>query len=43
MWELYAMWSWFLVFFSESLRTRGSEPGSVRSTPETLKVAGGLG
>ena len=24
MWELYAMWSWFGVFFSESLRTSGN-------------------
>jgi MFS family permease len=28
MWELYAMWSWFLLFFSESLRSRGPEPGA---------------
>ncbi|MGH2819316.1 MAG: MFS transporter [Actinomycetota bacterium] len=28
MWELYAMWTWFLVFFSDSLAARGSDPGS---------------
>jgi MFS family permease len=27
MWELYAMWAWFLVFFSESLQARGIQPG----------------
>jgi MFS family permease len=27
MWELYAMWAWFLLFFSESLQARGIQPG----------------
>jgi MFS family permease len=27
MWELYAMWTWFLVFFTESMSARGDDPG----------------
>jgi MFS family permease len=27
MWELYAMWTWFLVFFTESMSARGGDPG----------------
>ncbi|MGH2721080.1 MAG: MFS transporter, partial [Actinomycetota bacterium] len=27
MWELYAMWAWFGVFFAESLESRGLAPG----------------
>jgi MFS family permease len=26
MWELYAMWSWFLIFFSDALAARGHNP-----------------
>ena len=28
MWELYAMWTWFVVFYSETLRASGSASGS---------------
>jgi MFS family permease len=27
MWELYAMWAWFLIFFTDSLAVRGQDPG----------------
>ena len=29
MWELYAMWAWFLVFFADSLAARGVDPGQL--------------
>jgi MFS family permease len=44
MWELYAMWSWFLVFFSESLQSRGSEPGAAPAYATFAVIgAGALG
>ncbi|MFI0422855.1 MFS transporter [Spongiactinospora sp. 9N601] len=44
MWELYAMWTWFLLFFSEALRAQGMA-GSVLAVYVTFAtfIAGGLG
>ena len=44
MWELYAMWAWFLVFFSESSAYQGTSGGSL-SAYATFAVIGigGLG
>ena len=39
MWELYAMWAWFLVFFRSSLETAGSQDGAFAATA-TFAVIG---
>jgi MFS family permease len=44
MWELYAMWAWFLVFFSEALARRGAPVGSAAAYATFAVIAiGGLG
>ncbi|MPZ71403.1 MAG: MFS transporter [Actinobacteria bacterium] len=45
MWELYAMWAWFIVFFSDSLTERGSSFGPATAAYGTFLVIGigGLG
>jgi len=44
MWELFAMWAWFVVFFSDFLRSSGSDPGT-KAAFATFAVIGigGLG
>ena len=44
MWELYAMWTWFLLFFSEALGRRGASggPAAAYATFAVIGV-GGLG
>jgi predicted MFS family arabinose efflux permease len=44
MWELYAMWTWFLVFVTASLEARGEEVGA-RAAYATFAVigVGGIG
>jgi MFS family permease len=44
MWELFAMYAWFLVFFSEELVTRGASVGSSAAYATFAVIAiGGLG
>jgi MFS family permease len=44
MWELYAMWAWFVVFFSEVLANRGSSMGSAAAYATFAVVGvGGMG
>ncbi len=44
MWELFAMYAWFLVFFSEALAVRGLSVGSVAAYATFAVIAvGGLG
>jgi MFS family permease len=44
MWELYAMWAWFLVFFSGALAERGTASGAAAAYATFAVIAlGGLG
>jgi MFS family permease len=44
MWELFAMYAWFLVFFSEALASRGASIGSAAAYATFAVIAiGGLG
>jgi len=44
MWELYAMWAWFLVFFTDALAARNLEPGSAPAYATFAVIGiGGLG
>jgi MFS family permease len=44
MWELFAMYAWFLVFFSEALASRGASVGSAAAYATFAVIAiGGLG
>src|SRR5215204_5731273 len=44
MWELFAMYAWFLVFFSEALTVRGASVGSAAAYATFAVIAiGGLG
>ncbi|HZJ02784.1 MAG TPA: MFS transporter, partial [Thermoleophilia bacterium] len=43
-WELYAMWTWFVVFFAASMEAAGREPGSLPAFATFLVIGmGGLG
>ncbi|MEU6040451.1 MFS transporter [Actinomadura sp. NPDC047616] len=44
MWELYAMWSWFLLFYSAALRPRGLDDSALAAyVTFAVFVAGGAG
>jgi MFS family permease len=44
MWELFAMYAWFLVFFSDALRSRGAPVGSAAAYATFAVIAtGGIG
>jgi MFS family permease len=44
MWELFAMWAWFLVFFSDGLVARGAQVGSAAAYATFAVIGvGGLG
>lgn len=44
MWELFAMYAWFLVFFSDALRARGAPVGSAAAYATFAVIAtGGVG
>jgi len=44
MWELYAMWAWFLVFFSDDFVVRGASVGSAAAYATFAVIGiGGLG
>jgi MFS family permease len=44
MWELYAMWAWFAVFFGDALRLQGLEEGSAPAFAAFAVIGvGGLG
>ena len=41
MWELYAMWSWFALFFGDSVRAAGGEAGAAGSLAAFAVIATG--
>lgn len=41
MWELYAMWSWFVIFFADSLAAAGTPDGSLASLGAFAVVGAG--
>lgn len=43
MWELYAMWAWFALFFSEALASEGEFAGAAAYATFAVIGAGGLG
>jgi MFS family permease len=44
MWELYAMWAWFVIFFAAALDTHGSAPGREAAYATFAVIGiGGLG
>jgi MFS family permease len=44
MWELFAMWAWFVVFFGDALAAHGSEPGATAAYATFAVIGiGGLG
>jgi MFS family permease len=41
MWELYAMWSWFALFFGDSVRASGGDAGTAGSLAAFTVIASG--